>query len=353
LLLLIFLNTLNLIKMKKAILFVFVLTAISNNAQVINSNKTTVAEFYDGQVKRVELNGAKVSVQFRLKNWTNKYNYVSQPEIRSAIKNNSFFLNLGITNTSSFLNLNKFDFKENNGYTFGLTFQHSFSEIYLASDSLKYNPHRLKAFTISLDYQRDKFKNFDPDNNTLDKATPNKLIFKGSLSFYNFHYRENAKLKYTWIPTFSGQVNIIGYNENKLQNFLMSDKITTNNDIVFTSAKSFDGKYGVIDNNINSARISFSLPMVPDKSFFKLPIISPIPYVSYEVFDNSKPRLNGGFAIGLLSSSIVDSKSVSKDGGVYRAFNVPSFLTVGVDWNYQDGIGSKPNYFISGSIKLK
>ncbi|WP_425628720.1 hypothetical protein [Cellulophaga lytica] len=339
--------------MKKILLLTFVLNSLFLNAQIINSNKSTIAEFYDGQVKTVELNGAKVSTQFRLKTWTNEYNYVNQPEIRSAIKNNSFFLNAGITNTSTFLNLNKFDFKENNGYTFGLTFQHSFNEIYLASDSLKYNPHRLQSYTVSLNYQRDKFNNFNPENNMIDKATPSKLILKGAWSLYNFNYRENTKFKYTWIPTFSGQVNIIGYNENDLQNYLMNDNITNVSDIVFTSAKSFDGKYGVVDNNIKSAQISFSLPIVPDKSFLKLPIISPIPYLSYEVFENNKPRLNGGFALGLLSSTIVDSKSVSKDGGVYRKFNVPSFLTIGVDWNYQDGIGSKPNYFVSGSIKLK
>lgn len=338
--------------MKKIIILVFLLNTIFLKAQIINSNKNTIAEFYDGQVKRVELNGAKVSMQFRLKSWMTIYDYVNPPEIRSAIKINSLFLNAGITNTSSFLNLNKFDFKENNGYTFGLTFQQSFNEIYLASDSLRNNPHRLKSFTISLDYQRDKFNNFNPENNSINKATPNKLILKGALSLYNFNYKENSKFKYTWIPTLSSQVNVIGYNENKLQNYLMSDNITTASDITFTNSNSFDGKYGVIENNIKSAQVSLSLPIVPDKSFLKLPIISPIPYLSYEVFDNDKPRLNGGFAIGLLSSSIVDSKRVSKDGGVYRKFNVPSFLTIGVDWNYQDGIGSKPNYFVSGSIKL-
>ena len=251
------------------------------------------------------------------------------------------------------MNLNKFDFKENNGYIFGLTFQHSFSEIYLASDSLKNNPHKLKSFTLSLDYQRDKFDNFNPENNLIDKATPNKLILKGACSLYNFNYKENARFKYTWIPTLSSQVNIIGYNESNLQNYLINGNLTNLNDIVFTDNSIFDGKYGVVDNNIKSAQISFSLPIVPDKSFLKLPIFSPIPYFSYEVFDNNKPRLNGGFGLGLLSSTIVDSKSIKKDGGVYRKFNVPSFLTIGVDWNYQDGIGSKPNYFVSGSIKLK
>lgn len=339
--------------MKNTISLILILVNFYGFAQLKDSNKNTVGEFYDGKVKRVELNGAKVATQFRIKHWKKKYEYIAQPDIRSAVKNNSFFINAGITNTSNFLNLNKFDFKENNGYTIGITFQHSFDEIYLASDSLQFNPHKLQSYTISLDYQRDKFKNFNTENNEISKVTPDKLILKGGYSIYKFHYKENAKIKYVWIPSFNGRINLIGYNENNLQNFLLNDKINVIDNISFTDASSFDGKYGIIDNNIQSAQISFSSPIVPDKSFLNLPIFSPIPYFSYEVFDKSKPRWNAGFALGILSTSLVDSKSVKKDGGVYRKFNVPSFLTIGVDWNHQNGIGSKPNYFVSGSIKLE
>lgn len=339
--------------MKKITLCICILITGISYSQLINSNKNTVSEFYDGNVKSVELNGAKVTAQFRLKTWHNNYDYVNQPEITSAVKNNSLFLNTGITNTGNFLNLNKFDFKKNNGYILGLTFQHSFSEIYLANDSINYDPHHLQSFILSLDYQRDKFDNYDPSTNEISKATPDKLILKAGWSLYKFHYRESAKLKYTWIPSFYSQINLIGYNESTLQNYLINDKIDSVDNIIYTSSTSFDGKYGVIDNNIKSAQISFSSPIVPAKSFFNLPIIAPIPYFSFEVFDKNKPRWNGGFSLGLLSTSLVDSKSILKDGGRYKTFNVPSFLTIGMDWNHQNGKGSKPNYFVSGSIKLK
>ena len=72
------------------------------------------------------------------------------------------------------------------------------------------------------------------------------------------------------------------------------------------------------------------------------------------MFEKGKPRLNGGIAIGVLASSIVNNKiEKDEDGDEYRTFNVPSYITIGVDWNYQNGQGSKPNYFIAGSIKFK
>ena len=83
-----------------------------------------------------------------------------------------------------------------------------------------------------------------------------------------------------------------------------------------------------------------------------MPIISPIPYVSYKAIENSKPRLNSGSALSFLSKSLLDKERKQKGNSTYRKFNVPSFLMIGVDWNYQDGKGSSPNYFISGSIKL-
>ncbi|WP_340202006.1 hypothetical protein [Ascidiimonas sp. W6] len=341
--------------MKKILISIFLLKSIFSMGQVINSNKTTVAQFYNAEVKTIELNGAKVQAQFKLGflSWSDDYVYKNQPEIRSAQKHNTFFLNLGITNSSSFLNLNKFDFKENNGYVVGATYQHSFSEIYLAADSTNYNPHRLQSWTVSLNYQKDKFKNYNPETDEITTARPEQLILKGGYSLYKFKYRDTAKFKFSWIPSINGQINIIDYNSTKLQNYLLNDLGTEDGEVTFTSSTNFSGKYGVIDNNVSSANLSISSPFVPEDSFWKLPILSPIPYAGVSVFDGDKPRWNAGIALGLLSGSLLDSERKEKAGGIYRKFNVPSFLTIGVDWNYQNGIGSKPNYFITGSIKLK
>jgi hypothetical protein len=344
--------------MKQTLVFIFYLCSFYSFSQIVNSNKNTINDFYDAQVKNVELNGAKATIQLRLKKWTTPYTYVSQPAITSAVKNSAFFLNLGVTNTSTFLNLNKFDFKKNNGYTFGIAYQHAFNEIYLASTPASQNPHQLQAFFLSLDYQMDKFENYDPTTSDIATATPDKVVLKGGYSLYKFKYRDDAKFKFAWVPSLYGKINLIGYNEDKLQNYLLNSSTTQVDDIIFTGSTVFDGKYGVVDNDIKSAQISFSLPFVPDKpfidlSFISLPIISPIPYVSYEVFDNNNPRINAGFALGLLSSSLLDATKTPKGGGIFQAFNVPSYLTIGVDWNNQGDYSSHPNYFVSGSIKLK
>lgn len=339
---------------KVVLIFIFLIPSLMI-CQVINSNKTTVAQFYDGQVKTIEFNGGKVEGQFKLGflSWSTPYEYIKNPEIKSAEKHNTLFINLGITNSSSFLNLNNFDFREKNGFVVGATFQHSFSEIYLAADTTRYNPHKLKAWTISLSYQKDKFKNFDPVRDEIQTATPDKLLLKGGYSLYIFRYRDEVNFKYSWIPSFNGEINILDYNSTKLQNYLLNANSTTDADVIFTSNTSFDGKYGTIENNISSANLSVSSPFVPESSFWKLPVLSPIPYAGVSIFEVDKPRWYAGIALGLLSSSLLNSDRKEKDGGIYRKFNVPSFLTIGVDWNYQNSSGSKPNYFIAGSIKLK
>ena len=220
-------------------------------------------------------------------------------------------------------------------------------------DSINTNPFKLKSFFISLDYTRDKFNNFDPTSNSISKAKPDNLTLSSGYSLYIFNYKDNAKFKYSIVPTINAYANLIGYNESGLKNYILNSNIQSVQNIQFKGSKSFDGKYGTIDNSIQSFEISISSPLIPENRLFKgVPIISPIPYVSYKVIENSKPRLNGGFALSFLSKSLLDKERKQKGNSTYRKFNVPSFLMIGVDWNYQDGKGSSPNYFISGSIKL-
>lgn len=343
--------------MKKIlILSIILLSNVFVHSQIVNSQKNTIGEFYDADVKRVELNGAKVSSQIRLRSFSKAYIFSVHPDsakTRSALKHNTFYLNFGITNTSSFLNLNKFNFKENNGFTFGFTFQHSFNEIYLSSDSMKYNPVSLWAFTTSIDYTRDKFKNYDPSSLSISTVNPNTLTLSGGVSRYKFHYRETAKFKFSWVPSIHSSINLLGYNKKDLNNYLLEGNTNVENGVVFTNNSSFDGKYGTLRNDIKSVQLSFSVPFVPEKIYKALPIISPIPYISVIAQDRSRPTLTTGFALGFLSSSLFGKESEEKAGGVYRGFNVPSFLTIGVDWSYNNLKWTSPNYFISGSIKLK
>lgn len=340
--------------MKTVIALLLFLLPIAGYSQLINSNQSTVGEFYDGKVKSIEINGAKVAGQLRLATFNPTYGNVNDMETITAVKNNSLFLNLGLTNTNNnILNLSKFDFKKNNGFTVGMTFQHSFSEIYLAKDSVNSNPHTLQSYLISLDYKQDKFENYDPSTGEISSARPDVISLRSAYSFYFFNYRTAAKLKYTLIPTISGKVNLKDYNATKLSNYLKVENTLTQDNIVYTSNSSYDGKYGVIDNNLKTAQLAFSLPIVTNKFSSKIPPLSPVPYVCYDFFEDDKPRFNGGFALGILTSALVDSTSKTVEGGTYKKFNVPSYLYIGADWNYQNGIGSSPNYYIAGSIKIQ
>jgi hypothetical protein len=71
---------------------------------------------------------------------------------------------------------------------------------------------------------------------------------------------------------------------------VLNSNNTVNRDISFTNSKRFDGKYGTIDNNVSSTNVSFSSPFIPEKSFWKPPILSPIPYAGVSFFDRNKPR---------------------------------------------------------------
>src|SRR5690606_19626307 len=118
--------------------------------------------------------------------------------------------------------LNKFNFAANNGWIFGATFQHSFSEIYLAADSIKSNPHRLKAFTVSILFQQDKFNVYSPESNEVSLATPQTIAIKGGYSLYKFRYRGSAKLKYSYIPSVYGKINLRAHNGKDLKNYILN-----------------------------------------------------------------------------------------------------------------------------------
>ena len=69
-------------KINTILIIFFTLFITKTYTQVINSNKTTVAQFYDGKVKTFELNGAKITGQFKIGflSDTIHYDYKKNPE---------------------------------------------------------------------------------------------------------------------------------------------------------------------------------------------------------------------------------------------------------------------------------
>jgi hypothetical protein len=350
--------------MKKLPIYLLLLLSVYINAQIVNSNEKTIGEFYNADVSQFTLNGGKVELQFRLRtpkteNWFIKN---SDPKIYSALKTRMLFLDVGLTNTKSFLNVNDFDF-DAVGLKAGLTYQSSFNTI-LVDDLGNPMINKLTTWKVGGNIQFDRFKNFNPNTNIISNESPVTINLKAGVNFYRFN--PSYFKKGTVIPNFNVQLTPLTYNSGSLQNYILSSNTITNNNIVFTKNKSFDGKYGVLENSNQTSFVSFSSPFIFDEKVFNTFHIAPIPHLSWQTANGAKPIYNIGIALGLLNKPVKNNEKIKdlkeveikdKNGRVIkkvksRKFNVPSFLSFGIDWNHKGGKGSSPNYFITGSFSL-
>lgn len=341
-------------KFLKIITLVFLLISFNNYAQITNSNEYNVLELYNAKASFFVLKGGEIAIDYNVKNWNTDWwlkidkDSITKKEIITARKNNALFVKAGLTNTKKFQNLNKFDFKKNNGLTFGVSFKHSFKEVYILSENKR--PFNLGTFTINAQYSYDKFENFDPTSNTINKETPDVFALSGGVNRYFFNW--NCKYPHTLVLALNAMASPKTYNKNSLTNFSeLSSGTIVNGSVFTTSNSSFDGKFGIVENDVQTARISFSSGFVPENKLCeKLPYIVPVPHLSYDFFSYSKPKLTYGISIGFLTKALFDEAKKNDEGNSTRVFNSPSFLSIGVDGSNQDGKSSKPNYFISGAI---
>lgn len=332
-------------------------------SQVQNSNKEAIADFYDASSKRFTFKGGEIAFQFRLDNYNRKYvdsnnNDLGEntPALRTAEKIDGLFLDLGFVNTSSFTDLDALDF-DKIGYKLGLTYQHSFSKVYFKSDYEQIIYPKLFAWKLTLSGTLDRFDNFDPTTNEIDNVLPVKAGINGNISRYLFT-NKNSRFNFHLIPTASFRFNFVDY--NNLDNYLLDENSSNNGQVAFTSNSSFDGKYGVLENNNQSSFVSISLPMITKHKTF-LGHIVPLPHFSWQTFDNKKPYFNSGIALGFLPKGLFgdDKKNDKDDNDViipnthYRSFNAPSFLSVGVDWNFIGETTRKPQFSVSGTFYIK
>lgn len=344
--------------MKKLPIYLLLFFSIVINAQIVNSNEKTIGEFYNADVNQFTLNAGKVELQFRLRKPSSTlwYRGDSPTKQYTAKKTRMLFLDIGLTNTKSFLNVNDFDF-DAVGLKTGLTYQSSFNGIFI-DDKGKILVNKLTTWRIGGAIQFDRFKNFDSKTTAISNESPVTINFKGGVNFYLFN--PSYFKKGTIIPNFNVQLTPLTYNSGSLQNYMLESSTTTNNNVVFTKNKSFDGKYGILENNSQASFVSFSSPFIFDKKILKTFYFAPIPHISWQTAAGNKPSYNLGLALGFLNKPIKgdekteDLKSEKVNGKQikYRKFNVPSFLSFGIDWNYKGGKGGSPNYFITGSFSL-
>lgn len=339
--------------MKLILLIIAFFTTSLISSQVLNGNQNTIAEFYDGDVTQINLNGGKLEFQYKIYDSPLLFfRNEDEVKIRTAVKKDAIFIDGGFTNTKSFLDFRKIDFK-NIGYSLGMTYQNSFSRIITRDGTSNLLVNKLRTFTTSLKLSFDRFDNFDPESEKIKNELPAKLSLRGGYNRYYFYE------KVTFVRAINLKVNLIDNNASSLSNYLLNDNITGINNISIDNQGSFDGKFGIIDNNLISTYFSIGVPIIFSKKTFA-GYIAPIPHLSWETFNKAKPRYNAGLGLGFLGKPIIDKEvKIKKEGEEndkkeysYRKFNAPSFLSVGIDWNTQGGQGSEPNYYVSGTFKF-
>ena len=319
-------------------------------AQIKNSEENVVANIYNASVNSFEFSGGETTLQIKLtpSEWSTSYVDKSNPNVQTAKKLHAIFIKAGITNTKKFIDLDKFDFKENNGLLFGLQYNYSFKEVFKRSDNS--NPFSMFTASGGITYSYDKFNYYNQSTNEISKNSPSTLSANGNYNRYFFNYEKSF---FTLVVSLNAIYNLSTYNKDELINYAEVNNGTLNADIFAT--RSFDGKYGILDDKSKTGELAVSFPIIFDSQYSNLPHFVPVPYISYEFFSYSKPKLTSGFSIGLLSKNIFKKEAVNAEhnGAVTRIFNDPSFLSIGMDWTKQDGKSSSPNYFITGSIKFE
>lgn len=323
-----------------------ILTTIPTFAQIKNSEENSVLNLYNASANSFEFSGGETSVQVRVATISTVRNPVKDKDRISSIKYHRIFLKAGITNTKKFIDIDKFDFKENNGLAFGLIYKYSFDDIFLKENGDTYN---MKTVEAGINYSYDKFKFYNSDTENISTETPGNVSLNAGLNQYFFKLNRN----FIWAFALNATYNIRTYNKDKLINFAELDNGTVfNNNIL--AIKNFSGKTGNLIDDASSGEISLSIPFIPEYEIKNVPIIVPVPHIGYEFFSYEKPKMTAGLAVGFLAKNLFSKASPNAkfNQQLTRKFNNPSFLNIGIDWSVQDGISSKPNYFITGGIKF-
>lgn len=277
------------------------LLSIPSFSQIKNSDENTVLNLYNASANSFEFSGGETSVQVRVATLSTVRNPVENKDEISSIKHHRLFVKAGITNTKKFIDIDKFDFKENNGLSFGLIYKYSFDDIFLEDGGDTYNMYTVEA---GANYSYDKFKFYNSDTGNISTETPGNISLNAGINQYFFKLNR----KFIWALALNGTYNIRSYNKDKLINFAELDNGTVfNNNIL--AIKNFTGKTGNLIDDANSGEISLSIPFIPEYDLKNVPIIVPVPHIGYEFFSYEKPKMTAGLALGFLSKNLFSEAS--------------------------------------------
>lgn len=318
--------------------------------QIKNSEEKNVASFFNAKSNRIELTGGETSFKQRIGKWYGTFLGKGTSDT-SSVKVTGLFYQIGITETKKFIDIDNFDFGENNGILAGLEFIHSFDKIYKNKD---FRTHDLITFKGGLNGSYKRVKVLDTISGNINSAAPFKLNVNASLGYFWFKWKYKHLIAY---PQLNVGYDIITYNEKELKaKFAKTDDAAINDGILIVN-DSFDGVVGEYSNNAKVLDASFSFPWITEYNHKFIPNFMISPYASlqdYSYLDNTIYML--GTSITVLGKSFFSKEMNINDtnNSSYQDFKPPSFLTFGFDWGFKDGSKpSKPNFYLTGSFNIE
>ncbi|WP_422350754.1 hypothetical protein [Flagellimonas sp.] len=388
--------------MKKILVLLLGLGPVLSIAQFQNSQQQSVLSLQNGEIKLLKINGGETSLEWTFPVDNRLWAVVDRDSIGSATykprltanKVEALSVKFGILNIEKFVDLDKLDF-EDKGVLLGLFYINSFNQAIMPNGfpgNIK--PQRLSSVRTGVQVSMDNFDRFDPVDMEIRDSKPitASLFFNGTAFCFD-------KKDYS-VDAFSlnAQIDPITYDRTEFgTNFKRFEGVVNTNDQVI-SFDDFDGKFGRLENNVSRAFLSLSYSRLSknklrrDKDSLVVkklkkdirPYVVPVYYLSAEILSggdtfvstiNGRPKATAGVAIGFTDKALFgkpedygDEKSEVEEKAIfgrgeqarkyrydkwkYRSFQPSSFLSIGVDWSVQSGVGPELNLFLSGTVSF-
>ncbi len=284
----------------------------------VDSKGKSIFSFYTLTDYRIEFAvDEPLSVSTSFRRLISSFSASGKPTI---IKNSGFYLNASLLNSSDFIALN--NLKDiNPGLGLKLGYQKSIKSF----TDIDLTPNGTFAYGVNGVFNMDNIKLYNETSNTVDRKFPLSYGVEG-----NFTYFSNKKLRNMLSFNFSYAKT---WNDDELLNFKKkSDAIVTTDIVAF---EEFDGRYGILNTNVDKIRVSASSP-------FYWGYINPIPYAVLVSASNSNPKYFFGTFVNILN------KPLEK-----KDYAIPASFGIGIDWTYtSEQKWSSANIFIRGSINF-
>lgn len=261
-------------------------------------------------------------------------------------KTRGLVMQVGVTNLDNVVNMS--DIKNlKPGFKFKLGYQTNVSMI---------NDYEgpTYSFGIYAVYSRANFTHYNPESEQIASQKPATYGGEVNGTWFPFTVKKerffllHANLSFlkTW-------------NEDELANFKSLDGGILQNNGSIIAFKDFDGKYGLLKKDIDKFRSAFSLPLyfgeyefVKSNWFFGLAKYLMItPYGVVSATSVSKPSYIAGGTLSILKLKKEENSKKTVPMS-FSSLEVPSLISVGLDWGNKDGNWSKANVFIKGSIYM-